>query len=326
MAEMIMDIRQCSKTYGASRRKRTGHIDDSLKGIITEYSARLFKNKKAPAVDDFNYTVNSGRFIALIGESGSGKTTIGRMILRLLKPTSGSIVYQGRDIIRFKRRELKSYYRDVQGIFQDPFSSFNPLFKIDRVFNMVFDSFLPGEKDRKKKIAETIQSVDMNPKEILGKYPHQLSGGQLQRLLIVRALLMNVKLLVADELISMLDASTRIGILNLLGTLTRERGMTVLFITHDLSLGYYISDETMIMHRGRIVECGDSRRVFNNPRHPYTRMLLASVPDIAQKWNEREVFIPEALDIELKAFYEKNSDSPKGLVEIEPDHRVILTL
>jgi peptide/nickel transport system ATP-binding protein len=304
MADVILDIRNCTKVY----------------------TSGLHLKKAAPAVNDFSYPIRRGKFISLIGESGSGKTTVGKLILRLLKPTSGEILYEGADIKNFKKKELKDYYRDVQGIFQDPFSSFNPLFKIDRVFKMIFDSFMPGEKNRAKKVEKTICSVDMNPGEILGKYPHQLSGGQLQRLLIVRSLLMDVKLLVADELISMLDASTRIDILNLLGMLTRERGMTVLFITHDLSLGYYISDETMIMHKGVLVECGDSQKVFNHPQHPYTKMLLKSVPDIAVKWNDREVFLPEAINAELREFYAKNGSRPKGLTEVEPEHQVILNL
>lgn len=297
-----------------------------VRNLTKRYQSRGGLHKQPPAVNDLSFDVKGGRFISIIGESGSGKSTVGKLVLKLLKPTAGSISYMGRDLAGYRKRDMKGYYADVQAIFQDPYSSFNPLFKIDRVLKMVMDSFCPGEKACDDRIEEAIASVGMNPREILGKYPHQLSGGQLQRLLIVRALLMKVKILVADEIISMLDASTRIDILNLLGTLAYEKGMAVLFITHDLSLGYYISEETLIMRKGRIVEMGSSLRVFKNPTHPYTRMLFKSVPDIARKWEKGETFLPEAIDDEVAKFYSANAAMEKGLIETEPDHRVIMTL
>jgi peptide/nickel transport system ATP-binding protein len=295
-----------------------------IRGLTKIYNSGFHSRNCPPAVSDISFDIKKGRFIALIGESGSGKTTVGRLILRLLKPTYGVITYQGTDIQRYKKNGLKEYYRGVQSIFQDPFSSFNPLFKVDRIFKMISQSFLNGEENLDEKTEKVIHSVGMSPKEVLGKYPHQLSGGQLQRLLIARALLLDVKLLVADELISMLDASTRIDVLNLLGGLAYDHGMSVLFITHDLSLGYYISEETLIMYRGRIIESGKSTVVFANPLHPYTKMLLTSVANISKKWDKGVSFLPETIENEVSNFYACNRTEKSGLVELESEHRVIL--
>ena len=165
------------------------------------------------------------------------------MILRLTEPTTGSITFDGRDVATLGRRGLRDYYAHVQGVFQDPFSSYNPVYKVDRVLGMIRSSYLPGlsASDWKTKLRKSLEAVSLEPADVLGKYPYQLSGGQLQRLMIARALLLDLKFLVADEIISMLDASTRIDVLNLLGDL-KEQGVGILFITHDLSLGNYISD------------------------------------------------------------------------------------
>ncbi|AHL22955.1 ABC transporter ATP-binding protein [Thermococcus nautili] len=239
------------------------------------------------AVDDVSFTIRKGEIVSLVGESGSGKTTTGKLILRLIQPTSGRILFEGKDILQMSKNELKkNYYRQVQAVFQDPFASFNPLHPIDRAFDLIFDSYLPdvskGERD--EMIDKALIQVGLNPDQIRGKFPHQLSGGQLQRILIARALLLKPKLLIADEAVSMLDASTRIDVLNLLGDFRDKYGTSVLFVTHDLALGYYISDTTIIMYRGTIVEMGDTEKVFHNPLHPYTQMLLESVPDLNVKW------------------------------------------
>ncbi len=172
----------------------------------------------------------------------------------------------------------------MQGVFQDPFSSYNPIFKADRVFTMLRSEYFSGlsATDWDAKLGKSLDAVSLNPGDVLGKYPHQLSGGQLQRMLIARALMLDIRLLVADEIISMLDASTRIDVLNLLGDL-KSRGLGILFITHDLSLGNYISDKTMILRRGNVVEIGATELVFGNPVHPYTKTLLASVPQLHTK-------------------------------------------
>jgi peptide/nickel transport system ATP-binding protein len=233
------------------------------------------------------------------------------MILRLARPTTGTITYDGADVASHRGSELKAYYARVQGVFQDPFSSFNPIFKADRVFSMIHREFFPavdGETWQDRLLA-SLRDVGLNPADVLAKYPHELSGGQLQRLLIARALLLDIDLLVADEVISMLDASTRIDVLNLIGDL-KARGLAVVFITHDLSLGHYISDSSVILRRGRVVERGPTTKVFGDPRHAYTRMLLESVPRIGRHWSS-----------------ERRTEAPAGaaagpLVAVDDDHFV----
>jgi peptide/nickel transport system ATP-binding protein len=256
-----------------------------LDGVSKVYKVGTFGGGRLRAVDDVSFGIEPGEVVALIGESGSGKSTIGRMILRLEPVTEGTIRLDGRDVSRLSRREGHEYYRVVQGVFQDPFSSYNPVFKIERVFTMVRDAYLPDVRGTAwtRKLGDALDAVCLDAGETLGKYPHQLSGGQLQRLLIARALLLDLRYLVADEVISMLDASTRIDVLNLLGDL-KSRGLGILFVTHDLSLGHYISDTTVILRRGRVVERGDTERVFANPLHAYTQMLLASVPQLHARW------------------------------------------
>jgi peptide/nickel transport system ATP-binding protein len=281
-----------------------------LERVSKTYKTGTFGGTELAAVRDVSFAVAHGEVVSLIGESGSGKSTIGRMILRLSPATKGAISFNDVDVSTLGRGDLKGYYRRVQGVFQDPFSSYNPIFKADRVFTMVRQTFFPqfAKSEWDGWLGEALEAVGLNPSDVLGKYPHQLSGGQLQRLLIARALLLDIELLVADEIISMLDASTRIDVLNLLGEL-KGRGLGILFITHDLSLGNYISDRTLILRRGRIVEMGSTKRVFGNPLHPYTQMLLASIPQLDRKWGD----IPggdEAYDL----------DADGELVEVEDDH------
>ncbi len=258
----------------------------TLDHVSKVYKVGTFGGKELTAVRDASFEVAPGEVVSLIGESGSGKSTIGRMILCLSSVTTGSITFDGIDVSSLRRSALKSYYGRVQGVFQDPFSSYNPIFKIDRIFTMVRDAFFPGisRGDWNERLASSLDAVSLNPDDVLHKYPHQLSGGQLQRLLVARALLLDIEFLVADEIISMLDASTRIDVLNLLGDL-KERGLGILFITHDLSLGNYISDRTVILRHGSIVELGPTAMVFGEPAHAYTKMLLASVPQIHRKWD-----------------------------------------
>jgi ABC-type oligopeptide transport system ATPase subunit len=282
----------------------------SLDGVTKVYRVGAFGTGQLVAVRDATFEVAPGEVISLIGESGSGKSTIGRMILRLSATSAGTIRFEGNDVATLGRHELKRYYADVQGVFQDPFSSYNPIFHADRVFELLRHGYFAdcGRTDWQRRVEHALESVALDPPQVLGKYPHQLSGGQLQRMLIARALLLDIKLLVADEIISMLDASTRIDVLNLLGEL-KERGLGILFITHDLSLGNYISDRTVILRRGAIVEMGATQKVFGNPQHPYTRMLLASVPQLHRHW-EHEPPEPVA-----------NGSAPvPPLVEVEPEH------
>jgi peptide/nickel transport system ATP-binding protein len=259
------------------------------------YSTGTFGGKELRAVNDVTFIVGHGEVVSLIGESGSGKSTIGKMILRLLPISSGTIIVDGVDISTLEKGGLKEYYRKVQGVFQDPFSSYNPIFKADRVFELIKDEFFPDvNKDEwRARVEKALRDVGLNPDIVLGKYPHQLSGGQLQRILIARALLLNIDLLIADEIISMLDASTRIDVLNLLAELKESAGLSILFITHDLSLGYYISERAVILYGGEIMEMGTTDSVFFNPQHPYTQMLMACIPRLDQEWEE--------VNVELKA-------------------------
>jgi peptide/nickel transport system ATP-binding protein len=285
-------------------------------GCCKVYRVGAFGSRKLTAVQDATFDVGVGEVVSLIGESGSGKSTIGKMILRLSPVTTGTITFKGQDVARFDRHALKEYYRHAQGVFQDPFSSYNPVYKADRVFKMLRDSYFPSTSTAawNDKIDAALDAVSLDPTQVLHKFPHQLSGGQLQRLLVARALLLDIDFLVADEIISMLDASTRIDVLNLLGDL-KARGLGILFITHDLSLGNYISDRTVILRRGAIVELGPTDRVFGNPQHPYTQMLLASVPQLHRKWEEAEGDYARAAEADADA-------ASSVLVEHEPGHLV----
>jgi ABC-type oligopeptide transport system ATPase subunit len=261
--------------------------------LLIDRVSKIFRNSGSggglrPALRQVSFGIDEGEVVTLIGESGSGKTTLGKIVLHLMPASSGKVVFEGDDISTFRRPQLRDYYRHVQGVFQDPFSSYNPIYKADRVFELLRDVYFPRTPQRAwdAKIESALHGVALNPADVLNKYPHQLSGGQQQRLLIARALLLDVKLLVADEIISMLDASTRVDVLNLLAGLKRA-GLAILFITHDLSLGNYISDRTVILRRGAVVEMGPTAKVFGNPQHSYTKMLLAAVPQLHKKWPAR---------------------------------------
>jgi peptide/nickel transport system ATP-binding protein len=282
-----------------------------LDRVAKVYKVGVFGGRDLTAVRDVSFAVRPREVVSLIGESGSGKTTIGRMVLRLTSTSGGTITLDGVDVATLKGGAIKGYYRKVQGVFQDPFSSYNPIFKADRVFTMLKDAYFAevGAAEWRHKVGASLEAVRLDPDQVLGKYPHQLSGGQLQRMLIARALLLDIELLVADEIISMLDASTRIDVLNLLADL-KARGLGILFITHDLSLGNYVSEQTVILRRGTVVEMGATDRVFGNPLHPYTRRLLASVPQLHRKWEPLE---PEP---------EPQGADGQALVEAEDDHFV----
>jgi peptide/nickel transport system ATP-binding protein len=297
-----------------------------LDGVSKVYKVGTFGGKHLRAVRNVSFEIPDREVVSLIGESGSGKTTIGKMILRLLSVGSGTISLDGVDITTLHGAALKDYYRKAQGVFQDPFSSYNPIFKADRMFAILKEEFYPDMPGREwdSKVADSLRCVGLNPEHVLHKFPHQLSGGQLQRFLISRACLLEIKLLVADEIISMLDASTRIDVLNVLADL-KAGGLSILFITHDLSLAYYISERSVILQRGRVVEMGPTERVFQNPLHPYTRMLMASVPRLDRRWQGAERTPGEpAGPSEMAggpADEETAGDEPE-LVEAEPDHFV----
>ena len=304
-----------------------------LDNLSKVYRVGTFGGKELHAVRGASFEVKDREVVSLIGESGSGKSTIGKMILRLTSISSGTISFNGTNVSTLKGSALKEYYRSVQGVFQDPFSTYNPIFKADRVFEIIREEFFPEIKGREwnAKVESSLLAVGLNPDHCMNKFPHQLSGGQLQRFLIARALLLNIQFLVADEIISMLDASTRIDVLNLLADL-KSRGLSILFITHDLSLAHYISEKAVILYRGCVVEMGETDKIFDTPVHPYTKMLIASVPRLDAKW--------EAVEVELNGkhtqptgegcvYYDRCPVADKEcvngrppLIEVESDHFV----
>lgn len=267
-----------------------------IERVSKVYKSGTFGGGIKYALRRVSFDIEKGEVVSLIGESGSGKSTLGKVILRLIPLSGGRVTFEGTDISTLKKKSLHEYYRNVQGVFQDPFSTYNPLYKADRVFEMLRQEYFPhlGQQEWEHKLDSALETVALNPADTLNKFPHQLSGGQLQRLLVARALLLEVKLLVADEIISMLDASTRVDVLNLLVSL-KKRGLAVLFITHDLSLGNYISDRTIILRQGAVMEMGVTDKVFGNPQHSYTRSLLTAVPQLHRKWQQVESdLLPES--------------------------------
>lgn len=243
------------------------------------------------AVDDVSFSLKSGEIISLVGESGSGKTTVARTILKLLPPTGGKILYKGIDIAGIKkRRALTEYWRHVQGIFQDPYAPFNLFYKVDRVLKIIFGLFEKpfSEEEKKRMIDDSLKMVDLNPGDVLGKYPHQLSGGQRQRILIARSLIVNPEILLADEPTSMIDASTRVDVLKVFMNLRDKQKLSIIFITHDVGLAYYISDRMLVMQKGKIVEEGKVDEIIASPKHEYTQKLLSSIPTLSRKWEFQE--------------------------------------
>ncbi|ABL79075.1 ABC transporter ATP-binding protein [Thermofilum pendens] len=269
-----------------------------LENVTKEYSRGLFGGTRFRAVEDVSFKVDKGKILALIGESGSGKTTIARIILRILRPTSGRVIFEGKDIFAFDAEESAAYYRNVQGIFQDPYSSFNPLKTVDDILELTCKKYTCSEYPENA-IKQVLERVGLDPQSVLGKFPHQLSGGQLQRVSIARALLVKPRLLVADEPVSMLDASTRVDILNILYDLKTGENISTLLITHDVSQAYYVGDEIVVLYRGHVMERGDAT-ILEKPLHPYTTNLLASVPTLSSRWATEEKIRAARLRLEAE--------------------------
>ena len=256
-----------------------------VKNLTKVFTVGLFKRREIIAVDDVSFDVEPAKFVSLVGESGSGKTTTSRMILGLLEPTSGEVICEGRDVFGLKGiEESKSYYRSVHGIFQDPYAAYNPLHRIDRVLNQVFKLTDHPEEEREGLVKEALREVGLRHEDVLGKYPHELSGGQRQRIMVARCYMLRPKLILADEPISMIDASTKASILKLFSKLRDQYETSVIFITHDLGLAYYVSDEVLIMSRGAIVERGSPDDIMNHPQHSYTKKLREDIPLFYRKW------------------------------------------
>ncbi len=243
---------------------------------------------KTVAVDHVDFDFCAGDIISIVGESGSGKTTLAKMLLGLINPTEGDIYYheKKRDISSHAKRQ--DYWRGIQAIFQDPFSSYNIFHKIDSVLldciNMRGGKRLPSEK-KLEMMTEACSFVNLKFEELTNKYPFELSGGQMQRLMIARIFLLEPKILLADEPTSMIDACSRATILDYLMKLRDETGMTLIFITHDIGLAYYVSDTVYIMEKGKFVEYGSADEVILDPKQAYTRRLISDVPKIYEEWD-----------------------------------------
>lgn len=257
----------------------------------------VLSKRVVKAVREASFDLHKAHVLALVGESGSGKSTIIRMLAQLYVPTAGKVIFQDADTTELKGRKKKlEYLSKVQMIFQDPYSSLNPAhpigYQLERPFH-VHGNAAKTKQGRREQVLELLEKVALTPPEqYIDKYPHQLSGGQRQRITIARALAVEPSIILADEPISMLDVSIRLGILNLMGTLRKESDISFLYVTHDLASARYFSDEIMVMYAGFIVEKADSESLIMDPRHPYTKLLLSAVP------NPEKGLRTEATDIE----------------------------
>jgi len=238
------------------------------------------------AVDDISFSIERGRVLGLVGESGCGKSTTGRTILRLLAPNGGNIRFGGQDITALPRRDLKKLRTQMQIIFQDPYSSLNPRLPVSEIVGeaMLQHGIVANKKEMQERVVEIIQKCGLFPEQA-ARYPHQFSGGQRQRICIARALAVNPTFIVCDEAVSALDVSIQSQIINLLKDMQQEMGLTYLFISHDLSVVKFISDDVGVMYLGQLVETGPKERIFGNPLHPYTEALLTAVPSFDPQVN-----------------------------------------
>lgn len=279
------DVSEASGTPPVFAREKPGTPDKliEVKNLSVWFPAKKTFFGKAisytKAVDDISFEVFKGETLGLVGESGCGKTTLGRTLLRLIEPTSGSIIYNGIDLTHKKREELRSLRKEVQIVFQDPYSSLNPRVTIGSAIAepMQVHGILSSERQRKEKVAELLEKVNLDANHY-NRYPHEFSGGQRQRIVIARALALNPSFVVCDESVSALDVSVQAQVLNLLSDLKKEFGFTVIFISHDLAVVRYTSDRIMVMNKGKIEESGPADEVYFNPQQAYTKKLIASIP------------------------------------------------
>ncbi len=291
---------------------------EKKKLVEVKHLKQYFGTKKnlVKAIDDISFDIFEGETFGLVGESGSGKSTTGRALLRLYQPTDGEILFEGKDIATLtKGKELLEFRKETQMIFQDPYASLDSRMKVRDIIAEGIDihHLAATKEERNQMVDELLETVGLN-REHANRYPHEFSGGQRQRIGIARALALNPKFIVCDEAISALDVSIQAQIVNLLKKLQKEKGLTYLFIAHDLSMVKYISDRIAVMYRGRIVEMGSSECVYTNPQHAYTKSLLSAIPlpDPREEKNRKRI-----------VYKGEDFDENATLQEVEPGHFVL---
>lgn len=252
------------------------------RNITKVFGGGMLGKKRAVALENFSFAIQDSppSFTAVVGESGSGKTTLARLLLGLAAPTSGAVLYKGKDVRHMSHAEHRTYLREVQVIFQDPYEVYNPFYNVDHVLETPITKFglARTHKERRVLIEETLHAVGLRPEETLGRFPHQLSGGQRQRIMVARALLLRPRIIIADEPVSMVDASLRATILKNLSQLNKQFGISFIYITHDLTTAYQVSENIIVLYRGSVAEAGDVEHVVQDPQHPYTQLLVGSIP------------------------------------------------
>ncbi|MFE4711276.1 MULTISPECIES: ABC transporter ATP-binding protein [Paenibacillus] len=283
------------------------------------------KGKVLKAVDNVSFNIREGETLGMVGESGCGKTTAGRTVLRLYEPTAGSVKYNGTDIYKLSSRKMKAFRRDMQMIFQDPYASLNPRFTVSDIIGEALDihGMAGSSSERKKRIEELLDMVGLNHDHAT-RYAHEFSGGQRQRIGIARALAVNPKFIVCDEPISALDVSIQAQVVNLLKELQDRIGLTYLFIAHDLSMVKHISDRVAVMYLGKMVELAESEELYSNPIHPYTKSLLSAIPepDPEVEANKKRIHFHDELKSPIYTQGQKDSEEASQLVEVSKGHFV----
>lgn len=273
-----------------------------LREASKSFAAGALGRERKLALAPMSLAIDPARpgIIAVVGESGSGKTTLARLMLGLIEPSSGTVFYNGRDVRTLASAERRTFRRDIQAVFQDPYEVYNPFYRVDHVLTVPVARFRLARSRAAGRalIEEALRAVGLQPEEILGRYPHQLSGGQRQRIMVARALLLRPRLIVADEPVSMVDASLRATILGSLRKLQTELGISILYITHDLATAYQIADTILVLYRATVAEAGDVELVVKHPLHPYTQLLIGSIPRVSTErdWSaEGAPALPDAV-------------------------------
>jgi oligopeptide/dipeptide ABC transporter ATP-binding protein len=256
-----------------------------LHEVAKTFSGGVLGRERKVALERLSFAIDSERprIIAVVGESGSGKTTLARLILGLIQPTEGQVLFRGRNLHALTSVQRSDFRQHVQAIFQDPYEVYNPFYRVNHVLTMPVRRFRLAQTkaDAQGQIEDALRAVGLQPGEILGRYPHQLSGGQRQRIMVARALLLRPRLIIADEPVSMVDASLRATILGSLRKMHEELGISILYITHDLATAYQVADSILVLYRASVAEAGEVEPVVRSPRHPYTQLLIGSIPRVS---------------------------------------------